>query len=191
MSNDAGRAVYLVLALVLVASAFVGQRVPIGKALKMLLAWVAIFAVGAIALSFRHDIGDALSSRLGGRAVVAGGTVRIPMNDDGHFWVDARVNGETVRLMVDSGATVTTLSATSAAKAGVAASGGFPVLVSTANGTIEAQRARIETLEVGNIVVRDMPIHLAPTDDFNVIGMNFLSKLSTWSVQGRWLVLTP
>lgn len=189
--GDTGNAIYLVLMLVLVATAFVGYRVPIGKTVKMLLAWIAIFAVGTVLVSFRHDIGDAVSGRLLGRAVVSGGTVRIPMGDDGHFWVDARINGEALRLMVDSGATITTLSKTSAARAGIEPSGGFPAMVSTANGTIQVQRAEIDTLQVGNIAMKDLPVHLAPGDDFNVIGMNFLSRLSRWSVEGRWLVLTP
>ena len=57
------------------------------------------------------------------------------MAEDGHFWVDARINGQPIRLMVDSGASVTTLSRTTAAKADVDAQGMFPVMVGTANGT--------------------------------------------------------
>lgn len=188
MSQGAS-AVYLLMAVLLVASAFAARRVPIGRTLQMFLAWAGIFALGFVVMSFRHDLGDLFGSRVLGRAVVAGGTVRIPMDEDGHFWVDAEINGATIRLMVDSGATVTTLSRTSAAKAGVTTSGGLPVLVGTANGIVQAERARAATFAVGNIAVPDLAVHLAPNDDIDVIGMNFLSRLSGWSVEGRWLVL--
>lgn len=188
--NQGANAVYLLMAVLLVASGFAARRVPIGQTLKMILAWAGIFALGFIVLSFRHDLGDLFGSRLLGRAIVEGGTVRIPMDEDGHFRVDATINGKEVRLMVDSGATVTTLSRSTAKKAGVSSAGGFPVLVATANGTIQVERARVGSIVVGNITLRDMAVHLAPNDDLDVIGMNFLSKLSRWSVEGRWLVLT-
>lgn len=188
---------YLVLLLVLIGSGFAVRRVPIGQSLKMFLGWCAIFGIGFVLLSFRHDVADLWSSRVGGHAIVSsgvgggvsGGTVRVPMADDGHFWVDARINGSLARLMVDSGATVTTLSPATAAAAGIAASG-LSEQVGTANGTIEVRRGCAATFAVGNIEVRDLGVHLA-RDDFNVVGMNFLSKLSRWSVEGHWLVLQP
>lgn len=187
--NEPANAIYLLLMLVLVGSAFAVRRVPLGQTLKMGLAWVGIFALGFVIVGFRHDLGDLFGSRLFGRAVVSNGTVRIPMAEDGHFWVDAAINGTQVRLMVDSGATKTTLSRSTAAKAGVTSSGGMPELVSTANGTMVVERARVASISVGNIVIRDFAVSLAPGDDVDVIGMNFLSKLDGWRVEGRWLIL--
>ena len=34
-------------------------------------------------------------------------------------------------------------------------------------------------------------LEIADNDDLNVLGMNFLSSLTRWGVQGRWLVLEP
>lgn len=182
--------IYAVLMLMLVGSAFAARRVPIGRTLKMAAGWVVIFGLGLVVVGFRHDVGDLFGSRLLGRAVVSGGTVRIPMNEDGHFYIDARVNGNAVRLMVDSGATVTTLSRLTAKAAGVEPSGDLTVLVSTANGVMEVERARVASLGVGSITINDLRVHLAPNDDLDVLGMNFLSKLTRWSVEGRWLILT-
>jgi aspartyl protease family protein len=51
---------------------------------------------------------------------------------------------------------------------------------------------RADTLEVGPIERRDMNLHIAGTDaDLNVLGMNFLSSLQRWGVEGRWLILVP
>ena len=46
MSENGPYLVYTIIAAVFVASSLIGMRLPIGKALKMMLAWVAIFAVG-------------------------------------------------------------------------------------------------------------------------------------------------
>lgn len=189
--DDTASAVYLLLAVVLVGSALFSRRLPLGQTFRMLAAWAAIFTVGTVLFGFRHDIGDILGNRILDRAEVSGGTVRIPMAEDGHFWVEARINGQPIRLMVDSGASVTTLSRATAADAGVEAEGMFPVMVGTANGVIEVRRARVRSIVVGDIAMEELAVHLAPNTDLDVIGMNFLSKLSRWSVEGRTLILTP
>ena len=178
---------YYLVMLALVVSAFALRRLPLRRTLTMLLSWVAIFVVGFVLVSFRHDLGDLFVSRIAGRAIVEGSTVRIPMAEDGHFWVDARINGAGARLMVDSGATVTTLSPKTARAAGIEAFG-LPAMVGTANGTIEIRRGRADNFAVGNIAQEDLAVHLA-NGDFDVVGMNFLSRLSRWSVEGRWLIL--
>ena len=101
-------------ALVLVGSSLVAQKLPLGKALKMVLAWVAIFA-GFFALFLFKDEGREVWRRAtvelsGDTGQVEGTTLRLKRADDGHYWVRASVNGTPVRFMVDSGATTTTLS---------------------------------------------------------------------------------
>jgi aspartyl protease family protein len=32
-------------------------------------------------------------------------------------------------------------------------------------------------------------LQVADNDDLNVLGMNYLSSLSRWGVEGRWLIL--
>ncbi|HZF42057.1 MAG TPA: TIGR02281 family clan AA aspartic protease [Sphingomonadaceae bacterium] len=180
---------YYILLLVLLVSAGAVRRLPIKRTLAMILGWVAIFAVGFVLVSVKDDVSDVLVGRASDTAVADGSVVRIPISGDGHFWVDARINGAPVRLMVDSGATVTTLSPTTARAAGIEPSG-LPVLVGTANGTIQIRRGRAERFEVGTIVREDLSVHLA-NEDFDVVGMNFLGKLTRWSVEGRWLILQP
>ena len=102
------------------------MRLPIAKAAKMALAWVAIFAIGFTLFTFRSEfwaLGDRLyASAVGAPVELEGGELRIDMAEDGHFWVTGEVNGETVRFLVDSGASVTTLSAKTAEAAGIALS---------------------------------------------------------------------
>lgn len=187
--DQAGSAIYALLMIALVGSAFAARRLPIGQTLKMAAGWIAIFAVGFLLLSFRHDISELFGSRVLGRAIVEGGTVRIPMADDGHFWVDARINGQPARLMVDSGATVTTLSQETAAQTDLDLATPSIVTVETANGAMVVQRTRARSIGIGNIEMDDLSVHVAP-GDVNVLGMNFLNRLSRYTVEGRWLILT-
>ena len=63
-------------------------------------------------------------------------------------------------------------------------------MVQTANGIVTVQRGRASSLKVGNIERRDVAVHISDSfGDTNVIGMNFLSSLRSWSVEGRTLVL--
>src|SRR5437762_12260075 len=124
---------------------------------------------------------------------VAGKELRVRMAADGHFWVAASVNGVKRRMLVDSGATVTALSDGTARAAQIDAGTGLaPVVLQTANGMAPARTGSVDELKVGNIVARNLRIVTSPgLGDMDVLGMNFLSKLESWRVEGRTLVLVP
>lgn len=125
--------------------------------------------------------------------VVSGKETRIRMADDGHFWVRVNINGVERRMLVDSGATVTALSSDTMDAIGVKDGGSpFPMLIETANGTVSAKTATVPEMRIGNIVARDLPVVTSPSfGDMDVVGMNFLSRLKSWRVEGRTLILTP
>ena len=124
---------------------------------------------------------------------VTGDETRVPIDDDGHFWVDAEVNGIHRRFLVDTGATLTTLTPATAEEAGVAPRpDGRKVILNTANGSSTGAIAAIERLRVGNVVARKLEAVVAPgVGDTNVLGMNFLSSLTSWRVEGKTMILVP
>ena len=184
---------YLLICLVVVIGSLASMKLPLGKMAKMAAAWVAIFGLTFALISFRGEfsaLGSRLKSEAIGTPVVAGGELRIPMADDGHFWVDANVNGREAPFLVDSGASVTTISRDTANRAGIET--GIRVeFVETANGTVRMRPARAERFEVGPIARSDFGIQVNDHDDVNVLGMNFLSSLGGWRVEGRYLILRP
>ena len=185
--------VFYLLAIVFVASSLVGIRQPHGKTAKMALAWMAIFAVGFALFAFRGEFlqfGERLRAEATGSPIVEGETVRIPIREDGHFWVEAKLNGRDVRFMVDSGASLTTVSRETAEASGMTI-GGQRVKVSTANGLAWVAKARADRLEIGPIEREDFPVHVNDHDSTNLLGMNFLSSLRGWRVDGNDLVLEP
>ena len=124
---------------------------------------------------------------------VAGGELHVKMASDGHFWAVASINGVRRRMLIDSGATVTAISETTAREAGVSAGTGLaPVVLETANGAARAETGKVDELRVGNIVARNLRIVTSPgLGNLDVLGMNFLSKLQSWRVEDGTLILVP
>jgi aspartyl protease family protein len=185
---------YLLMAIMLVLGGLMTRREPIAKLLTIVLAWIAIFGAGFVLFTFRDNFGwltQRLKAEAVGTPVQQGRETRIPMAIDGHFWVDAKVNGKDVKFLVDSGATMTTIDRETAAAAGVPLSERRDQFVRTGNGIIRVSSSRADEIQVGDIVRRDVGVQIADNDDLNVLGMNYLSSLSRWGVEGRWLVLVP
>jgi aspartyl protease family protein len=186
-----------VMMLTLVGSSLLSRQLALGQVARMIAGWLLIFAAVLVGYSYRFEL-NAVVQRvagdlLGERGQTVGDTLRVPMAPDGHFWVRARINGHEQRFLIDSGATTTALSTDAAEAAGLEIErGGFPIMINTANGTVEAQRTRIDRLTLGPIAAKHMAAVVAPAfGDMNVLGMNFLSSLDSWRVEGRTLILVP
>jgi len=184
--------VYLLMAAMLVFGALMTRREPAAKLFTMVLAWVAIFAAGFVLFTFRDNLGwvaQRLKAEAVGTPVSQGRETRIPMAIDGHFWVQAKLNGSDVKFLVDSGATTTTIDRKTALRARVPVSQGRDLFVRTGNGIVRVASGRADELTIGGITRRNVGLEIADNDDLNVLGMNYLSSLSRWGVEGRWLVL--
>lgn len=175
----------------------VARRIPVFRTLISLASWVAILILMVVAVGQRQTFDPYVARALQFLHLedqrVEGGETRIRMSPDGHFWIRAKIGGIEQRMLVDSGATVTALSARTAAAADLAVGDGIvPVLLTTANGTIRAQSATVDEMRLGNIVARDLPVVVSPAfGDVNVVGMNFLSRLKSWRVENNVLILVP
>ena len=185
---------YLLMAMMLVLGSLMSRREPWAKLVKVALMWVTIFGAGFILFTFRDNLGfvaQRIKSEALGTPVVEGRTVRIPMAIDGHFWVNATINGVPAKFLVDSGATVTTVGNALAVEARLDRVEARDQLVRTGNGIVKVSSARADTIEVGSIERRNQRVYVADNDDLNVVGMSFLSSLTRWGVEGRWLILEP
>jgi aspartyl protease family protein len=184
--------VYILMAIMLVLGSLMARREPLAKLVTMAFAWIVIFAAGFVLFTFRDDFGylaQRLKAEAIGTPVSEGQETRIPMAIDGHFWVHAKLNGRDVKFLVDSGATMTTIDRDTANSAGIQVSPKADEFVRTGNGIIRVSSGQADELTVGHIVRRDVGLQVADNDDLNVLGMNFLSSLSRWGVEGRWLIL--
>jgi aspartyl protease family protein len=195
--DDNARMVYGLVVVAVLVSSLAARRLPMQQYLKMILAWIAIFSAVFALFLFRDDFSEiwrrAKADIAGGATTSTDGTMRIRKDDSGHFMARAQVNGQTIDFLIDTGATVTTFNTADARKAGIVVDmDGFPVLSQTANGLSEGRRARAQRLEVGPISRQDFPVQVTDgLGDLNLLGMDFLSSLKGWRVEGNELVLNP
>jgi aspartyl protease family protein len=186
--------VYVLMAVMLILGTLMSRREPWAKMATMALTWTALFAAGFVLLTFRDNFGwvaQRLRAEALGTPVVQGRETRIPMAIDGHFWVEGQVNGVRVKFLVDSGATMTTIDRETAIRAGVSVARHPDQFVRTGNGIIRVSSGRAREVRIGGINRRNVGLQVADNDNLNVLGMNFLSSLQRWGVEGRWLVLVP
>ena len=197
MESLGSNALIYAILLVLPLSALIARRVPFLRVVSMLATWIALFAVLTYVFTQRERFDPYLARIASALNIsdqkVVGKEVRIRMSPDGHFWAQATIGGVSKRLLIDSGATVTALSQETAAASGLKVEKPiFPLVIQTANGQVTAQTATVDELRLGNIVARDLSVVVSPAfGNTNVIGMNFLSRLKSWRVEGRTLILTP
>ena len=119
-------------------------------------------------------------------------TARLSMSGNGHFMAKAQINGRTVRVLVDTGASTVALSHEDARKAGFRPDDlDFDKPVSTANGVINAARVKIDRIEVGSILVEGVDGMVLPKGALSVslLGMSFLGRLDSYEVRDGVLYL--
>ena len=111
----------------------------------------------------------------------------------GEFAVAAKVNGARVTFLFDTGASVVVLTAADARRAGIDTRGlDFDVPVTTANGAAMAAEVRLDSIEVGPIVMRNVRALVARPGalEESLLGMSFLERLKSYAVERGRLILT-
>lgn len=105
---------------------------------------------------------------------------RILRGPDGHYWAQAEVDGRPVRLMVDTGASLVTLTRADAARFGFQLQpGDFTTALTTASGPVRAARIELPRIAVaGARVDRVEALVVADGLPHSLLGMSYLGRLS-------------
>ena len=191
--------VYLGMIIVLVLG-FGGWRDlgGIGQILKNIALIAALFLAIIVGYTFKDDLGGVYNRVRGellpNRPISNGaGEVTLRRGDDNHFSVVANVNGNPINFLVDTGASQVVIPHEEAGRLGFDMENlKFIQRVSTANGTTFAAPIRIRSLQVGDIVVNDVPGAISSPGDLDegLLGLTFLDRLSRYSVEGDTLTLS-
>ncbi len=97
---------------------------------------------------------------------------------NGQFVTEGRINGKLVRMMVDTGATMVSLSRSQAIQLGLSLQGGRPIAVHTANGVVQATQIVLSSVRVGAIERREVPAVIQDSSlPIVLLGMSFLKHL--------------
>jgi aspartyl protease family protein len=122
----------------------------------------------------------------------SGRSMMLESDRQGHFKVAARVNGQQIDFMVDTGASLVTLRESDAAAVGIRPMpADYTAVVSTANGKIKAARAKLDRVEIGDITVFEVPALVLPDEALsnNLLGVSFLSRLRRYEFANGRMVL--
>ena len=118
-------------------------------------------------------------------------TMTITPGNNGHFNVEAVIDGRHLDFLVDTGASVIVLREGDAARLGIhPVEREYTARVSTANGVVRAAPIELNRVEIGSLTVRNVAALVLPDEALsqNLLGMSFLSRVH-WSYQGGKLVL--
>jgi aspartyl protease family protein len=96
----------------------------------------------------------------------------------GHFFTPGSINGESMRFLVDTGATFVSLGAADARRARIDLAKGTPGQTMTANGVAKVWRVRLTSVKVGNITLHDVDATVHQQDmPIVLLGMSFLNRM--------------
>lgn len=198
VSTDQGGAslLYNVVVLVVVLSALVlSWRGTGSEALRYALIWIGILFVLVLGYSYRNDLSP-VWERVAGEVNPAlpqersSGEVVLRRADDGHFYADVDVNGSTIRMLADTGASAIALSVEDAERAGIDVDQlDFIFTISTANGQGTAAQIDLDEVRVGSIVRRDVRAMVTRGLSRSLLGMSFFNTLSRVAIESDELVL--
>jgi aspartyl protease family protein len=126
----------------------------------------------------------------GGATGGGGDTVTLSTDAGGHFTTRGWVNGRSIVWLVDTGASLTTLSTASADEVGLDYEHGTPTRAVTANGVVAGWRVSLDSVRIGDVTVRDIDAMVIDNETLPValLGMNFLRRFDMQR-QGSKLLL--
>lgn len=200
-NDDFGQLVQLSAIGALIAAGFLASRGRLGENLRNAALWLLIALLFVAGYVYRDDLqsiaGRMTAGLVPGRAVVttdASGEQILVLHkmENGHFQVQAEIDGRSTSMLVDTGASSVVLSYADAEQLGLEPETlDFNLMVSTANGTSVAAPVRLESLAIGPIERRSVRAMVAGPGklDQSLLGMTFLGTLGSVEIRGDELRL--
>nr|WP_316651417.1 TIGR02281 family clan AA aspartic protease [uncultured Gellertiella sp.] len=127
-----------------------------------------------------------------GKAPVSNGSYTLDANRAGHFNGTFTLNGKSVSGLVDTGATFVAMNEKTARQLGFNGNTlDFRYAVNTANGPAQAAHVVLDRIEIGGLRAEDVEAFVLKDEalDGTLIGMSFLKKLKSFSVENGKMVL--
>ncbi|SMQ61309.1 aspartyl protease family protein [Devosia lucknowensis] len=188
----------MVLLLIIFAGGLFTRRHKASELVGGVVLWGGLFAVAMVTYAYRDELMGVVGRVAGefqpGVALVdaEAGTATFRRGMNGHFEVNATINGHTTPMIFDTGASAVVLTIADAKEAGVDVNDlRYSVRVSTANGEGRAARTRLDSIEVGGIVRRNITAFVTEEGalETSLLGMTFLETLNRYSVTQNSLEL--
>jgi aspartyl protease family protein len=196
-SGDFGSLAYKVALLVFVgATALIMFRERLAQALTAALLWVVLALILVVGYSYRFELRDVadrvMAELVPGHVITHGRTVEIARAASGDFEVKAQINGASLAMVLDTGASSVVLTRDDAKAAGLPLEVlAYTANIDTANGGTRAAPVTLDRLAVGGLVERSVAALVAQPGQLktSLLGMSFLNRLQSWEVRGDRLLL--
>jgi len=168
------------------------QILILAAAVLMIGGYLARFADQAVEANSTTRAAAVQSTYEPRQPTTSGRSLMLESDRQGHFKVEARIDGRHIDFMVDTGASLVIMRESDAAQIGIRPRpSDYTATVSTANGKIKAAPAKLDRIEIGGITVYDVQALVLPDEALwqNLLGMSFLSRLKRYEVADGRMVL--
>ena len=187
-------AVITIIAVLFLLSRY--SRAHYAKGVRMAALWLAILALVFAGVVYWGDFKNTKfynSLVSGSAAMKSDGSLEFSRGSDGHFHIYAKVNGQSVEFMVDTGASDIVLTKSDAKKLGFYPSElRFTKIYSTANGLSRGASVKLRNLEIGSYQTGEIYASVNEGElDTSLLGMSFLNKMKSYKIEGDKLIIQP
>ena len=111
-------------------------------------------------------------------AAASGPEVVIERSSDHHYYADAKVNGQSVHFMVDTGAGETALTEADARAIGIQIDPSkYQVIGDGASGLVRGQFVQLNSIDLNGIRQQDAEAVIVPGANVSLLGQPFLEKV--------------
>lgn len=105
-------------------------------------------------------------------------TISVDADSRGHYFVNGQINGGTIRMMVDTGASLIAMSSSEATRLGIDYKKGQPSYANTANGTVPIYRVKLDSVKVGDIQINQVEAAVQEGGlSVTLLGNSFLNRM--------------
>lgn len=147
----------------------------------------SLACVGALHLAYSADT-QHIADRPVMRPLAAPAVLRAA---DGHYWAEADIEGKTMRMLVDTGASMVTLSRRDARVLGVIPhETDFSQVLATAAGPVKAAPVVLRDVSIAGVRMKNVDAVIVDRDlPAPLLGMSFLGRLSAFEARPEGIVL--
>ena len=181
-------------AIVISGGALAARRLPLGHTLKYAGIWLLVILTLVGLYSYKDDFkrtrifAELFPNQLRQNT---NGTYSLRAREDGHFYVEALVNGVPVNFLIDTGASELTLSLDDAQRIGIDPGKlHYNRMFATANGMVRGASARLGRVQVGPLWINDFRASVNGGQlDTSLLGMSALREFGGVTIDGDILTI--
>lgn len=163
------------------------------RSLLSSMAVLGLALASSLTAAYWLDRLDGGQAQAAAEAAPSSASARIARGADGHYWAEGRIDGQAVRLLVDTGSSAVALTRTDAERLGLTPSpSDFTATVTTVSGPVRAARVRLAHVAVGGARVEDVQALVFESGlPHSLLGMSYLARLSGFQADAAGLTLNP